>query len=149
MKIVICGSIDFTHKIKEVADLLLERGHQIEVPLTVKKILDGEIAMEKFLTIKRKDGDLYFRQNAKEDLIKRYFRLIKDSDAILVVNINKKGIENYIGGNTFLEMGFAYILDKKIYLLNDIPTISYKDEIVAMQPTVLSGDLDRIKKDII
>ncbi len=63
----------------------------------------------------------------------------------LAVNIDKKGIKNYIGGNTFLEMGFAHVLDKKIFLLNEIPDISYKDEIKAMQPIILNGDLSKIK----
>jgi len=41
-------------------------------------------------------------------------------------------------------MGFAYVLEKGIYLLNPIPDIGYRDEIVAMQPTVINGDLDLI-----
>jgi hypothetical protein len=36
-------------------------------------------------------------------------------------------------------------LGKPIYLYNDIPDMSYTDEIVAMQPVVLSGDLLKIK----
>jgi len=61
------------------------------------------------------------------------------------VNYDKRGIKNYIGGNSFLEMGFAHILQKKIFLLNGIPEIIYSDEIKAMQPTVLNGDLSKIK----
>ena len=34
-------------------------------------------------------------------------------------------------------MGFAHVLNKKIYLLNNIPEMSYSDEIRAMQPIVL------------
>lgn len=34
------------------------------------------------------------------------------SDAILVLNYDKKGIKNYIGGNTLMEMGFAHVHDK-------------------------------------
>ncbi|HOK35473.1 MAG TPA: hypothetical protein PLL80_01600 [Candidatus Pacearchaeota archaeon] len=40
----------------------------------------------------------------------------KNADAILVVNIDKKGIKNYIGGNAFLEIGFTHILDKRILI---------------------------------
>jgi len=41
-------------------------------------------------------------------------------------------------------MSFAYILKKKIYLLNPIPDMIYTDEIIAMHPIVLNGDLTKI-----
>lgn len=145
MRIVICASIDFTYKIKEVADILSAYGYEVEIPFYSQKILNGEVSMEEFLATKQRDGDMQFRIKAGEDLIKRYFRLIKDSDAILVVNVDKKGIKNYIGGNTLIEMAFAHVLNKKIFLLNEIPEISYKDEIKAMQPIILNGDLSKIK----
>jgi len=70
----------------------------------------------------------------------------KESDAIIVINVDKNGIKNYIGGNTFLEMGFAYVLDKKLFLLNDIPKVNYKDEIVALKPIILNGNIELINK---
>jgi len=69
---------------------------------------------------------------------------MQNSDAVLVVNFDKKGIKGYVGGNSFLEMGFAHVLNKKIYLLNDIPDMGYKDEIEAMQPIILNGELNKI-----
>jgi len=50
------------------------------------------------------------------------------------------------GSMTLLEMGFAHILNKKIFLLNDIPEMIYTDEIEAMQPIVLNGDLTKLNK---
>ena len=64
-----------------------------------------------------------------------------------MANFDKHNIQNYIGGNTFLEMGFAHILKKPIYLLNEIPEMSYTDELRAMQPIVIKGDLLKIAKD--
>lgn len=144
MKIVICGSIEFTPKIKEVADVLTERGYEVDIPLTSQRIINGEITLEEFKKEKQQNGDGALRK-IKDNVIKRYYDLIKDSDAILVLNIEKNSVANYIGGNTFLEMGFAYVLGKPIYLYNDIPDASYADEIIAMQPIVLSGDLLKIK----
>ena len=148
MKIVICGSIDFTHKIKEITDVLSGQGHRIDIPLTSQRIIDGELTLEDFLNEKNKNGDASFRENAlrkiQDDVIKHHYRKISNSDAILILNLDKKGISNYIGGNTFLEMGFAHILNKPIYLLNDIPEMLYTDEIRAMQPIVLNGDLVKI-----
>jgi uncharacterized membrane protein (UPF0127 family) len=63
---------------------------------------------------------------------KRCLKLRKSlkSDAVLVLNYDRKGIKNYIGGNTLMEIGFAHVLNKKIYLMNPIPEIEfYKSEI--------------------
>lgn len=71
--------------------------------------------------------------------------MIKDSDAILVVNLDKKGIKNYIGANTFLEIGYAHCLNKKIFFLNPIPEQDYiRDEIKAAEPIVIDQDLTKI-----
>lgn len=145
MKIVICGSIDFTPKIKEVADMLEGSGHEVVIPITSQRILNGELTMEEFKKEKQKSGDGAFRRKIKDDVIKRYYKIIGESDALVVLNLEKNGVKNYIGGNTFLEMGFAYVLGKNIYLYNGIPDLSYKEEILAMQPVVISGDISKIK----
>jgi diphthamide synthase subunit DPH2 len=144
MKITICSSIDFTYEIKNIANKLEKSGHEVEIPLTSQKILNGELTMENFKKEKENNGDGAFRK-IQYDVIKRYYEIVKNSDAILVANFTKKAINNYIGGNTFLEMGFAHVLNKKIFLLNPIPEIGYKDEIMAMQPVILDGDLSKIK----
>lgn len=101
----------------------------------------------------RKDTDKYASgeksvegkwEKQEGDLFKNYWNEIKASDAVLVVNIAKNGIENYVGGNALIEMAYAHVLDKKIYLLNPIPQMNYKDEIEAMNPTVLNGDFSKI-----
>jgi predicted RNA-binding protein with PUA domain len=43
-------------------------------------------------------------------------------------------------------MGFAYVLGKKIFLVNPIPDLNYKDEIKAMNPIVLNGNIKLINK---
>jgi hypothetical protein len=49
---------------------------------------------------------------------KVHYKHILESDAILCVNLEKNGIKNYIGGNVLIEMGQAYVHDKKIFLFN-------------------------------
>jgi hypothetical protein len=45
-----------------------------------------------------------------------------------------------------MEMGMAYVNGKKIFLFNDIPAeASYLDEIKAMDPICLKGDLSAIQ----
>jgi len=149
MKIVICGSIDFTPKIKEVADVLSKQGHDVSIPFTSQRIISGELTLEDFLSEKEENGDGVFRKSAlrkiKDDVIRHYYNKINEADAILVLNLEKRGIDNYIGGNTLLEMGFAHVLYKKIYLYNNIPDLSYTDELNAMQPVILNGNLLKIK----
>lgn len=42
-------------------------------------------------------------------------------------------------------MGYAYGTGKKIFILNGLPQNSpYKEEILGMEPVVLSGDLSKI-----
>jgi hypothetical protein len=78
-----------------------------------------------------------------------YFRVhyqhILESDAVLIVNGSKNGVDNYIGGNALIEMGQAYVNDKSIFLLHDIPQdFPYTAEIVAMDPICLHGQLRAI-----
>ena len=79
------------------------------------------------------------------DYLRVHYKHICESDAILVVNLEKNGIENYIGGNVLIEMGQAYVNDKKIFLLNEIPTdMPYTPEIECMDPVCLHGDIGNI-----
>ena len=44
-----------------------------------------------------------------------------------------------------MEIGFAHVNDKKVFLLNPIPEdVSYADEIKAMADVILNGDLSKI-----
>jgi len=66
-------------------------------------------------------------------------------DAVLVLNFEKDGMKNYVGGATFLEMYDAFRLGKKIFLYNDIPEGILKDEIVGFNPVIIGGNLKKIK----
>jgi hypothetical protein len=143
MKIAICTSLDFTNKIKGIVNQLTERNHKVIIPQTIEMIFNREVTLEQIL--KEKENGEISKRAIKQDTLRHYFEKIKGVDAVLVLNFDKKGVKGYIGGNTFLEMGFAHILNKKIFLLNEIPQMLYKDEIKAMQPTVLYGDLASIK----
>lgn len=81
------------------------------------------------------------RAPTKSILIHAHVDKINVSDAVLIYNISLDDRENYIGANTFLEMGFAFAFGKKIYLLNDIPNQPNTDEIAGMLPICLKGHL--------
>lgn len=144
MKIAICSSLDFINDIKETADKLVQLGHEVTLPQTAEKIYKGEATYEQVM--EEKENGEFANRGIKQDSLNYYYGKIKEADAIIVLNLKKKDIEGYIGGAVFLEMGFAHVLGKKIFLLNDIPEISYKDEIRMMQPIVLNGNLGLIEK---
>jgi hypothetical protein len=70
--------------------------------------------------------------------------VIRDNEAVLVLNFDKDDMKNYIGGATFLEMYDAFRLGKKIFMYNDIPEGILYDEIRGFDPIVLGGNLDKI-----
>lgn len=133
MKICICCSLTFTDEVKEIAKKLESFGHEIFLPNGV--VIDA-IKKADFNPITAKHANGY-------DAMREHFNKIKESDVILICNFAKKNIENYIGANTFLEMGFAYCLKKPIYALNDLPKQPYiHDEIMAMHVEVIDGKLE-------
>lgn len=143
MVITICGSMAFAKDMLDIKTQLEAKGIRIIIPIGTQKYLSGKL---KKMASKR--GAIEgAKRKIKYNLIKGYYNEIKKSDAILVINKEKNGIKNYIGGNAFLEMGFAYILGKPIYILNPIPkeiTFFYQ-EIIAMQPIIIRGNLNQIK----
>lgn len=145
MKIALCASLDFVHEMDEARKALEKFGHSVEMPKTAEMILSGKLSLEQIMAEKA-SGRIHERMK-ELDILRYYFRKIKESDAILVLNPDKNGVKGYIGGNTFLEMGFAHVLGKKIFLLNGIPDMPYAEEIRAMQPKVLDGRLEAIKQD--
>jgi hypothetical protein len=144
MKITLCGSINFAEEILRIRDKLADAGHEVFLPqsildLGVKNMSDAE---------KLKSDRVKYISDIKPHYTRNHFELIKKSDAILVVNIDKKGISNYIGGATFSEIMMAFHYNKKIFLLNPIPTDKrlefIVDELESAGPTILNGDLNKL-----
>ena len=136
MKIVICGSMRLSQKMLKIKEELTKLGHFVIVPRHT----------EEYAVLNTSDHmhNESVKNKINHDLIRQYFNEIERNDAVLVVNDSLKDIPNYIGGNAFLEMGFAHVLNIKVYLLNPIPEMSYSDEIIAMQPIILNGDITKL-----
>ncbi len=136
MKIGVIGSMQYTEKMLELRDRLAELGIESFVTTLASPFI-GKSDEEKEV--------IKIEQKTNQDAIREFWYLMQGADAVLVANYDKHGVKNYIGGNTFLEMGFAHVLNQKIFLLNPIPDMPYyKTEIVAMKPTVIKGDLRKI-----
>lgn len=127
-KVLICGSMVFYDKMLQVAKYLNTRG----IPTIVPKEENEEretLSEKEFSDFKRKVSNQYLAK-------------IRDSStyAILVLNEEKRGIKNYIGANTLVEISMAFCWKRPIYLYNDFyePLI---DELTAWNAICLKGNL--------
>lgn len=124
-------------KILDIADKLRSQGHEVFTSQNPGRYI-GKTDEEKEVA---KLDEKY-----NHDAIREFWKPMQSADALVVANYDKNGAKNYVSGNAFLEVGFAHVLGLKLYLMNPIPENPYYGtEIIAMQPTVLNGDLTKIK----
>lgn len=132
--IVICGSKAQKNEWLKVIDLLRDAGLRVATPYLGKSNWSTFTSEE---AIERKGW-----------LIRRHLANIATTKAVLICNYEKNGIKNYIGSNSFLEMGAAFVYGKKLFVLHDIPDQDNREEILALQPVALHGDLQRLLQEI-
>jgi nucleoside 2-deoxyribosyltransferase len=137
MIIAVCGSLTFYKEIRDIQHKLEALGHTALIPKSIRMI--EEEGYKKPQTVKER-----LKAEAAHHFISEHFKKVEQADSILVVNLDNHGISGYIGGNTFLEIGIAFYLGKKIYFLNPIPHMGYELELASMYPVVLHGDLSKI-----
>lgn len=139
MKITICGSIKNADKLVEIYDQLKKLGHEPQMHENMFAIARGELN-------EVAGGVEHADVKRKNNYIKLWYDLIVSGDAVVIGNFDRKGFKNYIGGNTLMEIGFAHVNGKKIFLYNPIPEeVSYADEIKAMADVVLDGDFSKVR----
>lgn len=135
MKVFLACSKHFYGRIPQIKEFLETKGHSIILPNSfdepfkeeeIKGLGDEEHAGWKRMMLKKDEDN------------------IRPCDAILVLNYEKKGQKNYIGGATFLEINKAFELEKKIFLMNPIPDNIFADELKGMGPLILDGNLDKV-----
>jgi peptidoglycan/xylan/chitin deacetylase (PgdA/CDA1 family) len=144
MKIYVLGSNAFMHDMVAKATELCDFGHDGWIHPDYIAYVRGELNDQ----LERNARGEQASVKRENDYIRVHYKHILESDAILIVNNTKNGINNYIGGNALMEMGQAYVNGRKIFLLNDIPRLedlNYATEIEAMDPICLHGDLAAIK----
>ena len=137
-KIAICGSMFFHKEMTELKSSLEAIGYSVFAPRSFEEM--GIIDYDKYT---QEEGKAL---KVKYDLIRDYYSKIVESEAVLIANYEKRGVAGYIGGNTLLEIGFAYVNNKDIFMVNSAPDLQYKAEIEAMHPIVIGSDLGKIKE---
>jgi hypothetical protein len=136
MRIFICSSKHFYDRIPYIKDFLEKAGNNITLPNSFE-----EPFKEERMKSLGKEEHIKFKQ----DMMKMHEPKIKRNDAILVLNFEKNGKPNYIGGGTFMEIIKAWELNKKIFFYNPLPRCSFTDELEGINPKIINGDLTKIK----
>ncbi len=102
----------------------------------------GDFDVSHYKTWFADDGDYH----KKASLMRTHFDEVVKGDITLVLNYEKYGVTNYIGGNVLMEMALAFYFKKPIYILNEVPDDSpFLEEILGFEPVVLHGKLANIK----
>jgi len=142
MKIYVLGSNSFVREMVSTKNQLCELGHDGWIHPDYEAYVRGE----KTEIIDRAASGEHAAVKRENDYLRVHYKHICESEAALFVNLEKNGVTNYIGGNVLIEMGQAFVNNKTIFLLNEIPTqVSYTAEIECMDPVCLHGNLDNIK----
>ena len=141
MKIYVLGSTTFMKEMVDAKNQLCTFGFDGWIHSHYESFVRGE----KQDHLKRWENGEKAQLKRENNYFREHYKNILASDAVLIVNQEKHGIKNYIGGNVLIEMGQAYVNNKKIFLLNDMPVgLLYNDEIEAMDPVCLFGNLQKI-----
>lgn len=135
MKLFIICSKRFYDKIPEIKKALEIMGHTITLP----NCYDDPTTEDRYRCLGSDEHSKW-----KAEMLKHSTDIIENNEAVLVLNFEKNGAKNYIGGATFLEMYDAFRLGKKIFLYNDIPEGILADEIIGFNPIIVGGDLKKV-----
>ncbi len=140
--ITLCSSASFYKELLKVRDELVRMDWRVELPEVAEKMLQsGDFRVETYKTWFKNPADY----TVKAKYVLSHFEKIKRTDAILVVNQPKNDIAGYIGGNVLMEMAVAFEHKKKIFILNPADKrLPLLEEVLALQPVFLNGDLAKI-----
>lgn len=136
MKLFLICSKHFYYRVPEIKEELERAGHIITLPNSY----DDPFKEER---IKQKDPEEHIRW--KGEMMREQQEKVRRNDAGFVLNFDKNGQKNYIGGCTFLEIYEFWKVGKKIFIYNPIPQGMLEDELIGFNPTIINGDLSRVK----
>ena len=132
MKIFVCCSKHFYQYITPIKATLEAKWHTITLPNSFDAPMKEE-DMKKIGIGEHKER--------KASMLRLQWQKIADNDAVLVINMKKNDIDNYIGGATFLEVFKAFELGKKIFFYNPLPEGIFHDELLAIDPMIINQDI--------
>lgn len=135
MNVFLCASRSAYYRVGDVRNDLERRGHLVTLPNNFEDPGREDV-------VKRSGSAAYAAWKA--EMLRLQGTKVAANDAILVLNFDKGDQRNYLGGATFLEVFCAWELGKAIYFYNPLPESILRDELEAMGPMDIEGDLDRM-----
>lgn len=143
--ITICSSANFYKQVVDIEEQLKTMGFDVIIPYTAGIMKQsGDFDVSHYKTWFGDKNDYH----KKTDLMLKHFDKVSKGDAILVINNEKHGIDNYIGGNVLMEMAIALFLKKPIFLYNEVPDESpFLEEIIGMFPIALHGNIKSLPEE--
>ncbi len=134
-KIYIGGSMHFAKEMLETKKYFDNSGWEAIVPADANDcLINPELDMD--------DEHCY-----QFDIMRDCMNKLAECDVALFLNHPKNGEDGYIGASTLIELGLAYYLNKRIYLLNQPPSkekFKHMQEVFHMKPIIINGDLSKV-----
>ena len=139
MKIALGWSCTFAKEMQQAQKELENQGHEVYATQDLDAYANDESIKQNF--------EQELKISIEYDIIRSFFKKIEKSDSFLILNYEKNNIPGYLGANVLMEIGVAYYLNKKIFLLNPVDkNQKYALEIAIINPTILNNDLTKIPK---
>ena len=129
--------MQFAKEMLTAKEILEIKGHSIVMSQDVAHYSENPNTKEVF------NNEL--KQAQKGNSLYEGLERVAESDALLILNYLKNGVEGYIGTSVLMEIGLGYYLKKKIYFLYPIDkNQKYALEIALVDPIILAGDLNKV-----
>ena len=122
----------FIDAMEDLAAQVRGLGHRVELPQREEKKIDWE------------SSDIQSTGRLKKRFIDDHLEKIRTSDAVLLANFEKHGVQGYVGPNTLMEAAFAYALNKPVVLLFEPGDQSCSLELRGISSLVLDGAVENI-----
>ena len=139
MKITVGGSMTFAKEQIEIKKKLEKLGHEVLLTDDIEAYASDNQIKHSF------EEELALC--LKYDVVRNFFNKIAQSDAYLVCNHTKNRIVGYLGASVLMEIGLAYYLNKKVFLMSEIDrNQKYALELAVINPIIIGNNFDRIFK---
>ncbi len=122
----------FIDAMEDLCTQIQNLGYRVETPQREEERIDWE------------SPDVRSTALLKKRFIDDHLEKIRKSDAVLLANFEKHGIQGYVGPNTLMEAAFAYALNKPVVLLFEPGDQSCSLELRGVTHLVLNGAVENI-----
>ena len=144
--ITVCSSANFYRQAVDVQSTLEKSGFKVIIPDVAERMKKSDDYDVSHYKTWFGDANDYHKKTA---LMRGHFDEVERGDVTLVLNYEKHGKANYIGGNVLMEMALAFYLNKPIFILNEIPEdSSFLEELIGLNPIILHGDLENLSPEL-